>query len=66
METDTTKSSKADLNLAPHEWASLYKLTEPITKNGSNSIRHLEGCIHILLEAIENRYREIKSYETTQ
>lgn len=47
--------SKIDMNLAPHEWASLYKQLEPITKNGGNSIRHLEGCVLILLEKIDER-----------
>lgn len=46
---------KSDLSLAPHEWASLYKQCEPITSNGANSIRHLEGCVLILLEKIKER-----------
>lgn len=47
--------TKSELNLAPHEWAGLYKQLEAITKNGANSIRHLEGCALIILEAIEER-----------
>lgn len=50
--------TKSELTLAPHEWASLYKQLEPIIKNGANSIRHLEGCVLILLEKIEERYEK--------
>lgn len=46
------------MNLASHEWASLYKQLEAITKNGGNSIRHLEGCVLIIMEEIEARIAE--------
>lgn len=52
------RKQKTDLSLAPHEWASLYKQLEPIIKDGGNSIRHLEGCVLILLEAIQDRKRK--------
>ena len=51
----TANKQKAEINLAPHEWASLYKQLEGVIKNGANSIRHLEGCVLILLEAIQDR-----------
>lgn len=51
------RKTKSDLTLAPHEWASLHKQLEPITLNGANSIRHLEGCVLILLEEIEDRIK---------
>jgi len=48
---------KSELNLAPHEWASLYKQLEPIIKNGALSVRHLEGCVLIILETIKDRMK---------
>ena len=50
--------NKTELTLAPHEWSSLYKQLEPITKNGANSIRHLEGCVLILLEKFQERIQQ--------
>jgi len=52
------RKAKADLTLAPHEWASLYRQLEPVTSNGGNSIRHLEGCVLILLEKIQDRIKQ--------
>jgi len=50
--------TKSEMNLAPHEWATLYKQLEPIIGNGANSIRHLEGCVLIIMEKIEDRINQ--------
>lgn len=47
--------TKKELDLAPHEWQQLYTQLESITKNGANSIRHLEGMVLILLDEIKKR-----------
>lgn len=46
---------KIDLNLAPHEWASIYKSLDSIIKDGAYSIRHLEGAVLVILDTIKNR-----------
>lgn len=50
--------TKEQLSLAPHEWASIYKLLEPVLKNGGLSIRHLEGCVLVILDEIDNRLKD--------
>ena len=51
----TINKTKSEMNLAPHEWATIYKQLDLITRNGANSIRHLEGCILVIMEEIEKR-----------
>lgn len=51
---------KSELSLAPHEWKSLYDQLDPVLTNGANSIRHLEGCVLIIIDEIKNRYANKK------
>lgn len=51
------KENISTIGLADYEWLRLRKSIDQLIKDGSFSIRHLEGMIEIIKEEINNRYK---------
>lgn len=49
---------KNDLSLSIGEWKMIHDAIEPIARNGAWSIRHLEGAVLVILDAIKERYNQ--------